>query len=213
MNNLYFVDGKDYKFIEIGTSDFNTEIEKVDDDSYGISVEPIDFYLNKLPEKQNVIKLNAAVSNFNGHLPVYYIPEQIMYNYHLPFWVRGCSCVSNPHPQVVKLLEQFGIPLSIIQSKKITCMRLETLYEFYKVNKCKLLKIDAEGHDCVILKDAYNFLSNRDKEFRPDEIIFETNELTDLESRNEIINLYENIGYKFMVLDPKYGSDGRLVKI
>ena len=37
-----------YDFIEVGTSNFNTELEKADDTSVGLSIEPVKFYLDDL---------------------------------------------------------------------------------------------------------------------------------------------------------------------
>ena len=38
-------------FLEIGTADFDTEIEKADNNTRGFSIEPLKIYLDKLPEK------------------------------------------------------------------------------------------------------------------------------------------------------------------
>jgi hypothetical protein len=45
-----------YDFIEIGTSDFDTLIETSDDKTVGLSIEPIKYYLDRLPERKNVKK-------------------------------------------------------------------------------------------------------------------------------------------------------------
>ena len=67
-----------YHFVEIGTSYFNTEIEKASNNCFGLSVEPIINYLNKLPNKPNVIKVNKAISVNNQQeiLKVYYISDE-----------------------------------------------------------------------------------------------------------------------------------------
>ena len=39
---------KHYDFIEIGTSDFDTLIETSNNDTVGISIEPIKYYLDNL---------------------------------------------------------------------------------------------------------------------------------------------------------------------
>ena len=38
---------KHYDFIEIGTSDFDTLIETSNDNTVGISIEPIKYYINR----------------------------------------------------------------------------------------------------------------------------------------------------------------------
>ena len=42
---------KHLNYLEIGTSDFRTEVEK--SDAVGMSVEPIKYYLDRLPNKEN----------------------------------------------------------------------------------------------------------------------------------------------------------------
>ena len=64
-----------YDFIEIGTSDFDTEIQK-NDNKCGVSIEPIKYYLDKLPNKENCIKLNMGISNYNGKCVVNYLSEK-----------------------------------------------------------------------------------------------------------------------------------------
>ena len=45
-------------FLEIGTADFDTEIEKSDNNTRGFSIEPLKIYLDKLPEKSLCKKFN-----------------------------------------------------------------------------------------------------------------------------------------------------------
>ena len=70
--------GIEYDFIEIGSSNFDTEIEKADDNTVGLSYEPLKMYLDDLPEKLKCKKINKAVSNKNDKLTIFYIkPENI----------------------------------------------------------------------------------------------------------------------------------------
>jgi hypothetical protein len=66
---------KHYDFVEIGTSDFDTLIQICDENTVGISVEPIKYYLDRLPNKSNVIKLQSALSTNDGECDVYYISD------------------------------------------------------------------------------------------------------------------------------------------
>ena len=43
-----------YNFIEIGTADFDTVIEHATDNIVGLTIEPIKYYIDKLPLKKNV---------------------------------------------------------------------------------------------------------------------------------------------------------------
>jgi hypothetical protein len=83
-----------YDFIEVGTSDFHTLIQDCGDEVVGLSIEPITEYINNLPDKPNVTKIKAALSDEDGEIQIYRIPsEEITKNY-LPFWVRGCNSVN-----------------------------------------------------------------------------------------------------------------------
>jgi len=88
---------KHFDFIEVGTSDFHTLIEEATDSTIGLCVEPLDYQLNNLPNKKNVVKLNAALSNKIGTVNLYYIDDEKIYENNLPFWVRGCNSVNKPH--------------------------------------------------------------------------------------------------------------------
>ena len=46
-----------YDFIEVGTSDFDTLIQDATDNCIGLCIEPIKFYLDRLPNKPNVKKI------------------------------------------------------------------------------------------------------------------------------------------------------------
>ena len=41
-----------YDFIEIGTCDCDTLIQECNNTTYGISIEPLKFYLDMLPKKE-----------------------------------------------------------------------------------------------------------------------------------------------------------------
>ena len=86
-----------YDFIEIGTSDFHTLIESATDETIGLSIEPIKYYLDRLPNRTNVTKVQAAVSNTDDFIDIYYISNDNIVKNNLPFWVRGCNSVSKPH--------------------------------------------------------------------------------------------------------------------
>ena len=51
---------KDLHFIEVGTSDFDTLIQVAKPETAGISIEPIKYYLDRLPNPPNVIKMNSC---------------------------------------------------------------------------------------------------------------------------------------------------------
>ena len=175
-----------YDFIEIGTSDFDTEIQKCDDISVGLSIEPIKSYLEALPNKKNVKKINCAISDTIGEVKVYYITPENIEKHSLPNWIRGCNSINNYHPTVVKELENRKLSKDIVSCHIVSVINFETLVKDYNIMGCKYLKIDTEGHDIIILNnmlDCYDKNKNFDL---PIQIIFESNIL---HKNSDVINI------------------------
>lgn len=183
----------DLDFIEIGTSNFDTLIEKADENTRGISVDAVKYYIDCLPDKLNVKKINVAISNIDDTIDVYYIPESVIIENNLPDWFKGCNCINNYHP--LHLHHKVKHLCNIDKVKVITASRL--WYE-NKVRKTKFLKIDTEGHDCIILSSLFVYIKNLPDIFYPDKIVFETNTNSLDKDVDEILQLYISIGYKLV---------------
>jgi hypothetical protein len=183
----------DYDFIEIGTSDFDTLIEACSNSEVGLCVEPIKEYLDNLPFKENVKKINCAISfdNSESEAEVFYIPAEVLKEHNLPLGLRGCNRINEYHPHHVTR----GIT-HLVQTYKIKQISIATLLIDNKVKGINHLKIDTEGGDCYILKNLFLYLKDKDKEFYPKMITFETNLLTKKELIEETIVLLEEKGYK-----------------
>lgn len=194
-----------YDFIEVGTSDFRTLIQTCNDKEIGLSIEPIQMYLDGLPDKPNVTKVNCAISNINGTIDVYYVKPEDIVKYNLPNWVRGCNSINKPHPTVLNLLGDKHD--SVITKEVVQVINWARLVDIYKIESIKYLKIDTEGHDGLILDDYYNTCLNNTK-LLANTIIFENNILADVELNNSVINKFINLGYK----GEKIGDDYKLVK-
>jgi hypothetical protein len=183
----------DYDFIEIGTCDFDTLVEQSSEDSIGICVEPIKDYLDKLPNRINVKKINKAISfdNTEGWVDFYYIPEKTLIENKLNLGLKGCNSINNYHPHHIKKKITH-----LVKIHKVELVKLETLFKEHYVRRIKHLKLDTEGGDCFILQNLYNYLIPLNKEFYPDMITFETNLLTAYDTILKTIKIYESIGYK-----------------
>jgi FkbM family methyltransferase len=190
-----------YHFIEIGTSDFETLIQNCDMTAVGLSIDPLQIYLDKLPKKPYVTKVNAAISDSDGEIDCYYVPEHSIKHYNLPDWVRGCNSVGSYHKTVYTMLQQLQLrPESIIQSIKIPKLSICTLLERYHVESCDFLKIDTEGHDCIILENYITaLLLKKTKPAR--KLQFESNVLSDPVQVDTIIYKLELLGYKVISKD------------
>lgn len=180
-------------FIEIGTSDFETEIQQNNNKS-GLSIEAVRYYIDKLPDKPNCEKLNIGISNINGTANVYYIPEDIIIKYNLPWYYKGCNSINHYHPMVENELRQKGINMSaIVASYEVPIKKLMTLMNEKNIKGVHYLKIDTEGHDIVILEQFYKDIT--DNMYLPHKILFESNYLSNQNMVTHIINIYGSKGY------------------
>lgn len=182
-----------YDFIEIGTSDFDTLIQRADDTTVGISIEPIKYYLDRLPNPANVKKLNCAVSldGNSGRDKVFYIPDETIEKHNLPPWIRGCNSVGDYHYQHKRRKLE-----SLVVTEDVDTVPIGDVLEEHKVHQLKMLKVDTEGGDCYILQSLLPVLKDRGQQFWPKHIQFETNILSSRAVIDETVSLYVRLGYK-----------------
>lgn len=193
----------EYDFIEIGTSDFRTLIEDPPPGK-GISVEPLKYYLDKLPDNPNVIKSNFALTNFVGEIDIYWVTPENIKKYNLPNWVRGCNSINKPHPTVKSLLkENYN---NVVNIDKVKCITWESFIHLYGIEAIDYLKIDTEGHDGVILEEYLNVCKSKSN-LLANTILFEYNILSDPKFINPIIDKFIEIGY----IGKKIGDDYKLI--
>jgi hypothetical protein len=199
-----------YDFIEIGTSDFQTCIQSGGDNDVGISIEPLKVYLDRLPDKPNVTKLNCAISLDGTEYKdkIYWIHPDDLAKNNLPEWLKGCNRISEPHIQHLSYMVK-NTHAEIIATE-IDMIPLSKIFDDYDVEGVKLLKLDTEGADVYILKSFLPYLSDRPREHKPEEIFFEANQLTADDLILETIDLYNNIGYRMV---QRTRQDVRLLRV
>lgn len=207
-----------YDFIEVGTSCFDTIIERVSDETKGISIEPIKRYLDMLPNKQNVTKLCAALVSdedyeLNGDLDVYYVPDDIINQYNLGNWMMGCNSVGKPHdfhlgwfhdpnvwhaaPDKSKLMTVNLLEKGLVKVEKIKCYTYSMLVEEFNIGKVNFLKTDTEGNDAKLLRSIMNYHTKNDLiQNLPNEILFENNTHNKKEDLDSIKDLLRSLGYE-----------------
>jgi autotransporter strand-loop-strand O-heptosyltransferase len=189
----------DYDFIEIGTSNFHALIIDCSDDTVGLSIEPLQVYLDGLPNKPNVTKVAAAISDQDGEIEIYHIPKPTIHQYNLPIWVQGTNSVSKPHEFARKTLgEEFYD--SIVSVDKVPTLSWSTLVSRYNINTIDYLKIDTEGHDHVILKSYLEECDKNPKLFA-NKILFEYNESSDKIALDTIISNLTNYEVEYLEED------------
>jgi FkbM family methyltransferase len=186
-----------YDFIEIGTSDFETLIQSSTDE-IGLSIDTVNLYLNRLPNKEKVTKLNHAISNYSGITQVYYVePEDIESN-NLSWYLKGCNSIGEPHPVTLRELKERSLE-HLLKIDEVEVLTWKDLVERYNIESVKTLKIDAEGHDTIIV----NNILEEGHNVYPETIIFEANELTPDQTRIDTINKAKSVGYSFIEFNAK----------
>jgi hypothetical protein len=180
-----------YDFIEIGTSDFDTLLQECKSE-IGLSIEPLKIYLDNLPNKDTVIKVNCAVSDKDGIVDVYWIDPKDIVNYNLPDWLKGCNSIIEPHPSAIKELKNRNLE-HIYKKSECKCLTWNSIVNIYDIKEVEYLKIDTEGHDCVIINNILD--SNI---LLPKKILFENNILSDKNYVNETLEKLKKYGYSII---------------
>jgi FkbM family methyltransferase len=163
-----------YDFVDIGTCDFDTSLDYINDASVILLVEPLTYYLDKLPDLPNVVKDNVGVSDRAGVVKIYYLPEYIIEAYNLPHYLSGCSKVGTRHPTTDRVLQEHNLSLDLVQSLDIEVITIDMLYQRHQIDSIGSLKIDTEGHEEYILPSVLEKIKNG---FQINQIKFENQQI------------------------------------
>jgi len=183
-----------YDFIECGLSDFDCIIQTCSENKIGLSIEPLKFYLDRLPNKKNVQKVNVSLGDKDGVISIYYILPENIEKYGICSWIRGCNSVNKPHPSVINYLKAANLPESLIENRKVEVLTYASLVKKYKIESVKYFKCDTEGNDVPILKSIIEACSTGLSKF-PDKIFYESNCLSSNDDLIEIEHLLFDNGY------------------
>lgn len=168
-----------FDFIEIGTSDFDTLIQTCTPSSRGLSVDALEIYLDRLPNKPNVTKVCCAVTGASvdsSAIRVFYVDPSDIAAFSLPTWIRGCNSVGEPHPTAMRVLQAKGLT-HLCKTMEVPLVSIGALFKRYDVSAVDYLKLDTEGHDCVILGGLIEYCHEFPSCW-PRTILFECNLLT-----------------------------------
>jgi len=174
-----------YNFIEIGTCDYHTLLESCKDSDRGLSIEPIKVYLDRLPDKPNITKINCAITSEDKIVDLFYVAPENQYKYNLSF-TKGWGTIIKPHKGHGEAPEDL-IESGVLTKEKIQAISWRTLCEKYCVEEVDWVKIDAEGHDCVIVNSILDFYSR----VKPKKISFEKTHCNEVELESVKIRLNE----------------------
>lgn len=182
----------DINFLEIGTSNFDTLLQTCRDDEHGVSIEPLKFYLDDLPDRPNVKKICAAITANKpcDFMNIFYIPPKVVDEKKLPQWFKGCNKIGNYHPlHIQHHVEEY------VKIDRVPLMNIDEFLELNNIQRIGFLKIDTEGHDYIIMNGLYEYLKNKSDIYYPRKIQFESNEHTTIEKVSIIIKLFMCLGY------------------
>lgn len=175
--------------VDIGTSDFDTSSGQ----GLVLLVEPLKYYLDRIPDAAGTKKINCAISDDPGQEFMYYIPDTVIEQYSLPWWLRGCNSLGKPHPTAQIVQDELGLELMV--REPVDVISFDMLVDQENITSIGLLKIDTEGHDHIILRSVFNCLSARDLEIDQIEIEYKR-EFENLDQLNDCINLLRHLNYQ-----------------
>tara|TARA_Y100000114_G_scaffold146717_1_gene157724 strand:- start:23821 stop:24525 length:705 start_codon:yes stop_codon:yes gene_type:complete len=218
-----------FKFIEIGTSNFNTMAHdlnkgriKLEDDFWGMSIEPMNDYLEQLPENKKLVKVNCAiVTDDKKQTEKFYyvspktISEQKFVNGKS---LRGSNSVGTPHILHTNYMEKHNdyfcsdvedinvfktrnlLEEGLVTVEDVKCLTWGKLVEEHNIEFVEHIKIDAEGMDMDIVESILLFYSNNGQLKHPKMIDFEVNKTVPLEKRSgkawsDFLSLVDKSGY------------------
>ena len=173
-----------------------------------IAVEPSRHYLDSLPTRTGVKKINAAIItetstklsdgsvamlDRNGQRTVsfYYIPEEVIDRLGLFYYLKGCNSVGDYHAGH----REFNVTQHVV-IEQVPALTITEFLRQERIHHIHLLKTDAEGYDLTIMEELYQHITSRvEPVLRVDRIMFETNDDAQQQRTQDIIENFKKLGY------------------
>lgn len=209
-----------YKFVDIGSSFFDTSVETFGLDEFGLLIEPIKEAYDLLPFSDKVKRVNVAISDYNGtgnllvpenlNIPQKYMTKEDVRNSDINEFNFGqkyavaCSTLQDKHT----LLDRLNI-----KQKKIECQVITfyALCEQYDISEIDYLKIDIEGHEHVVLKQILDLMDNG--KLSINQLVFEYNEHSDKQVLDGYIEtISTKFGFNVEFISKEWNEDVVLTK-
>jgi hypothetical protein len=160
-----------FDFIEIGTCDYDTLIQSCPDDARGLSVDPMQMYLDRLPDRPRVTKVCTAVTGArSGTATLFFAHPSDIRSHNLPPWIRGCGNIGRPHPTLVRQLRKCRRSHLCRQAEVSVCSIVDLL-DAHDARAVGSLRLSAGEHDCDILKGLISHCEQHPSRW-PDSIRF-----------------------------------------
>lgn len=204
-----------FDFIEIGTSAFNTCAQAASPHHKGISVEPLSFYLDMLPNRPGLIKENAAVDtklvdpDLDFGMMYYFDHADLVahgfrldgYHYYL-FGISSFGSIQSAVLEMHRQQQYFKYSPSIFMQRNRVVPRLtvEELYLKHAVKETGVFKLDCEGMDISILEQYIGMLKKYGLDF-PCYIVLEIL-MTKLAEFPAVVEMLQGVGYDVISMSP-----------
>ena len=158
---------KHYDFIEIGTSGFDTLLEKALNHHVGLSIEPLKHLQDVLPNRDHVQKISCAIGDTSGWRDIYYLPNYFLEHNGISLidfseaqFLYGIGRVGEMSPNVFGRIGSSGWIMHYLLHAKRQIIRMKTVPQIckeYGVADVTLMKLDCEGFDYKIMNSALDY--------------------------------------------------------
>ena len=199
-DEYYWIKSPKKYIIQIGAHIGNTcndfLFTNIKDDITYILIEPVPYLFNELcnnyKNNKNVILLNIAISDYDGHLDLYIPSLNNNFNI-LPSYANQLASVNEHHLKM-------HVPDIIVDKITCKCITINQLIKEYNITTLDSIYIDTEGHD-------YDILMNLDlSNVKPYNIVFENKHMDGtnsylLDNRpkyNALLTHFYNNNYKLV---------------
>ncbi len=206
-----------FDFVEIGTGPYHSLISTCADSEKGLSVEPLREYLDCWADRDNVLKIEAAVvadadQNPEKSAEIFYVDQHDIDRNQLGRWFKGCNFLGRPHDLHVQYYsdpnvwhqtaDRASLPTrnlvdeGLVRTRRVKTFSVTEFIAAYSIEKIGFLKIDTDGLDCRIVNSFLDYYESR-REFLPDRIMFESNSHSKPEEVSRLRRrLREQFGYE-----------------
>lgn len=205
-----------YKFVDIGTCFYATSIDDFGTDVNTIYIEPIKEFLDALPGSNKIKRECSAISNIDGatEINVYFTDDKLKHaseNGKLKYFshndrerMRNDGSFPNfirnilPGCAISYLSEKSTKNNLPIYKKTINTITWKTLIKKYNISSIEYLRIDAEGHEDVILSELFDVLKNNIITVKEIQFEYEKNNIFKINNKIKLLikKYYNELSYK-----------------
>lgn len=162
-----------YHFVEVGSCIWNTYIERFGLDVNGLLVEPMQNLFDTIPTSDTVSKENVAITSHDGEVFMHtYDSFSVDDKFEYLGGLTLEETQSMPRGWGASSIDLSINPKRRLNSRiKVKCLTLKSLFNKYDITEIGYFKVDAEGHDHIILEQLLSLM--RSGLVVENEIVFE----------------------------------------